>query len=86
MRVRPQRPTDRRSRTDRRAHIFGRQATEPAAEAPPVIEDEHRAERRHRESVAPEDQALYRCQCGFAFEAAVTTSVVCPHCGAPQAW
>ena len=35
---------------------------------------------------APEDQALYRCQCGYSFKAEVTTSVGCPHCGTDQAW
>jgi len=30
--------------------------------------------------------ASYVCLCGFAFAAAVSTSVRCPHCGEPQAW
>ena len=33
-----------------------------------------------------EDQALYACECGYAFRAEVTTSVGCPHCGTQQAW
>jgi len=33
-----------------------------------------------------EDIALYACGCGYAFKAAVTTSVGCPHCGTEQAW
>jgi hypothetical protein len=32
------------------------------------------------------DQAVYACQCGFVFEAPVSTSVGCPHCGGTQAW
>jgi predicted Zn-ribbon and HTH transcriptional regulator len=24
--------------------------------------------------------------CGFQFQAPVSTSVTCPHCGSPQAW
>jgi predicted Zn-ribbon and HTH transcriptional regulator len=52
---------------------------------PPPAE-EHPAERRHRECVAPEDTALYTCSCGFVFQAPVTTSVACPHCGSGQAW
>jgi hypothetical protein len=32
------------------------------------------------------DQAMYTCQCGFVFEAPVSTSVGCPHCGSTQAW
>jgi DNA-directed RNA polymerase subunit RPC12/RpoP len=29
---------------------------------------------------------VYSCGCGFVFEAQVSTSVDCPHCGGPQAW
>ena len=32
------------------------------------------------------DQAMYTCECGFVFEAPVSTSVGCPHCGSAQAW
>jgi len=32
------------------------------------------------------DSATYHCQCGFVFEAPVSTSVGCPHCGGTQAW
>jgi hypothetical protein len=32
------------------------------------------------------DEAVYSCQCGFVFEAPVSTSVGCPHCGGTQAW
>ena len=39
-----------------------------------------------RRGGGPEDLALYSCACGFAFKAAVTTSVGCPHCGTEQAW
>jgi hypothetical protein len=39
-----------------------------------------------RRGGGPEDRALYSCMCGFAFKAAVTTSVGCPHCGTEQAW
>jgi hypothetical protein len=33
-----------------------------------------------------QDTAVYNCRCGFVFEAAVSTSVGCPHCGGGQAW
>jgi hypothetical protein len=33
-----------------------------------------------------EDRALYTCHCGFVFDALVSTSVGCPHCGRTQAW
>ena len=32
------------------------------------------------------DRAVYKCQCGYVFEAPVCTSVGCPHCGGTQAW
>jgi hypothetical protein len=81
MRVRPLRPaTTTRPRTERRPHAFER-----PADAEPAV-DEHLAERRHRASVAPEDNAHYACSCGFSFQAAVSTSVCCPHCGTGQAW
>ena len=41
---------------------------------------------RRREGGAPQDQAVYTCSCGFVFEAHVSTSVGCPHCGGTQAW
>jgi hypothetical protein len=44
------------------------------------------AQARAKRSGGPEDVALYTCQCGFAFKAAVTTSVGCPQCGTDQAW
>jgi hypothetical protein len=94
MRVRPLRPTDRRARSERRPHVFGRpgdaeedESAPPADQEPePAPVDEHVAERRHRASVAPEDTAHYACACGFQFQASVSTSVRCPHCGAAQAW
>jgi hypothetical protein len=78
MRVRPLRPTDRRPLTERRPHVFVEPAPPVAA---PLL-----AERRHRASVAPEDTAHYGCSCGYQFQAAVSTSVACPHCGTAQAW
>ncbi|MGI8628822.1 MAG: hypothetical protein ACR2LV_01455 [Solirubrobacteraceae bacterium] len=42
------------------------------------------SDRRH--GGPPQDHALYNCQCGFVFQAPVTTSVGCPHCGNTQAW
>jgi hypothetical protein len=80
MRVRPMTPT--RARSERRPHVI--EARPVVAEAAPAAD--HPAERRHRASVSPEDSALYTCGCGFAFQAAVTTSVACPQCGSGQAW
>jgi hypothetical protein len=41
---------------------------------------------RAQRSGGPDDRALYRCGCGYAFTAAVSTTVGCPHCGQTQAW
>jgi hypothetical protein len=41
---------------------------------------------REREAGGPEDRACYRCSCGYVFEASVSTTVGCPHCGDAQAW
>jgi hypothetical protein len=41
---------------------------------------------RVRESGGPLDQAQYTCACGYVFDAAVSTTVACPHCGDGQAW
>jgi hypothetical protein len=41
---------------------------------------------RHRLAGGPEDRALYKCGCGHAFRADVSTSVGCPRCGSAQAW
>ncbi len=41
---------------------------------------------RRRELGPLHDQAEYTCQCGFVFQATVSTSVGCPHCGDIQAW
>jgi len=76
MRVRPLRQTTRRDHpAPRRAHLM-------SVPTPPELT----AEQRVRESGGPEDRAFYTCSCGYAFDAAVTTSVTCPHCGAGQAW
>jgi rubrerythrin len=76
MRVRPLRQAIRRDfPAPRRAHL-----------APVPTQSEHKAERRVRESGGPEDRAFYTCSCGYAFDADVSTSVVCPHCGTTQAW
>jgi hypothetical protein len=41
---------------------------------------------RKRHGGPPEDRAVYSCQCGYVFEAQVSTTVGCPHCGHIQAW
>jgi hypothetical protein len=43
-------------------------------------------EERVREAGGPEDSAHYTCCCGMVFQASVSASVACPHCGAHQDW
>jgi hypothetical protein len=94
MRVRPLTVT--RPRADRRPFaVVERPAPAPAPALAPAPEPtapavsaaaDHPDERRHRACVSPQDSALYTCGCGVAFQAAVSTSVACPGCGADQAW
>jgi hypothetical protein len=64
-------------------HVDDERAPEPAR---PRAERNLDAERRLRSSGGPDDRAHYRCGCGYVFEASVSTSVACPHCGTGQAW
>ena len=88
MRVRPKTnsPSTRRlPGPSRRSHARpAAPAPQPPEPAAPV--DDHPEERRARESGGPLDVAHYACECGFAFDAAVSTTVTCPHCGTGQAW
>jgi hypothetical protein len=52
----------------------------------PVVADALADEARLRDAGGPDDRALYRCGCGTAFRAEVSTSVSCPQCGGAQAW
>lgn len=69
-----------RSATWRRRAHNGRGAEHPVGAEP----EGSPRERRH--GGPTEDRALYTCECGYAFEAQVTTSVGCPHCARTQAW
>jgi hypothetical protein len=88
MRLRPPFPAERRTPTQRRPHVIGRPAPTTPAPARGAVHPDPRllAERRHRASVAPEDNALYLCGCGSEFSAAVSTTVTCPSCGSGQDW
>ncbi|HEX7292872.1 MAG TPA: hypothetical protein VF250_17250 [Conexibacter sp.] len=77
MRTRPQRLTSR-PRLGRRVASAG-DAVEAAAR-------EQQPQARERAAGGPEDRAAYRCTCGCVFEAPVSTTVGCPHCGGTQAW
>ncbi len=41
---------------------------------------------RERAAGGPQDRALYRCSCGYAFLATVEAGVHCPQCSAEQSW
>jgi hypothetical protein len=58
----------------------------PEGPQPEPPGDELADERRMRAAGGPADRAQYTCVCGFVFQADVSTSVACPHCGAAQAW
>jgi hypothetical protein len=61
----------------------------PLPEAPAVESPGPRPrgpEARERQAGGTQDQALFVCRCGSAFQAPVTASVRCPHCGESQAW
>jgi hypothetical protein len=86
MRVRITRPTEAGPRRSRR--IDHRRADAAPADPPaaPTTGDGLFAERRLREAGGPRDRAQYTCTCGYVFQADVSTSVACPHCGTAQAW
>jgi hypothetical protein len=73
----------RRHRQGRAEHPSLR--TTPVASADTGRPDSHHP-RRDRQPGPPQDHAIYNCHCGFVFQAAVSTSVGCPHCGGTQAW
>jgi hypothetical protein len=75
-----------------RRQVAGRGTSRPLADEPLsfAAEREPRApepdQARERSAGGPEDRASYHCACGFMFEASVSASVGCPHCGSAQAW
>lgn len=74
-------------RTDvqpRRTRVTDHRRPPAVAEQAPA--DDLADERRLRQSGGPHDHATYACTCGYVFDAAVSTSVACPHCGTGQAW
>lgn len=73
----------RRRREERPGHVAERG---DARNTPPEQTQTTGAVPRRREAGVTEDHAVYTCQCGFVFEALVSTSVDCPHCGGSQAW
>jgi acetyl esterase/lipase len=88
MRVRLTPRTDTPARRARGVHR--RSPVPPAvpatATAPVAVDRDLAAERRLRHAGGPRDRATYACTCGYVFDADVSTSVACPHCGTGQAW
>ncbi len=74
--------------TRRRRQGAGRsEAATRRYEAPAASRPDPAPPRGRRRELGPlQDQALYACACGYVFEATVSTSVDCPHCGDTQAW
>jgi hypothetical protein len=87
-RQRPAPRVPRRRRDQESGQVHERPVAEPEPEQAP--QDRSRLpngpENRERRTGGPQDQALYICRCGSAFQAVVSASVRCPHCGDPQAW
>ena len=67
-------PTSARRIERREAHVPARRAAARTGE------------QRTRAAGGPQDHALYRCDCGHAFDEDVSTHVACPRCGTDQAW
>ncbi|MHB8242141.1 MAG: hypothetical protein ACYDHN_09135 [Solirubrobacteraceae bacterium] len=84
MRARLLHPRGERRRPRRRGAQLVPQALPAGAQFLPRACDP--AVERVREAGGPVDKASYSCQCGYLFSAAVSATVVCPHCGADQAW
>jgi hypothetical protein len=92
MRVRPlsKTGTRRSASSTRRLHVVP--TAEPPAPRHPAAARSDRedarlaATHRQRQGGGPDDRAQYACSCGYLFEADVSTSVTCPHCGTGQAW
>src|ERR1019366_4494423 len=78
----------RRRRDARQPPAGSSEAAQRSASACPdtAAPSQNPPSRRRREAGPPPDLALYSCRCGFVFEASVSTSVGCPHCGSTQAW
>lgn len=73
-------------RERRRSRNARHESSSTSVSPPPLIDPSDPAVERVRRAGGPVDQASYSCECGMQFVAPVSTSVMCPHCRAPQAW
>ena len=84
----------RQKRSERRTRRHRHEGVRPAVAGAAPAEGQARLDessavarlKRPAHEALSGDAALYTCQCGFQFEATVSTSVGCPHCGGAQAW
>lgn len=67
-------------------HRARRRGQAEAVQVPTGTPRRDHAAQRVRDAGGPLDNACYTCGCGLWFQAPVSTSVTCPHCGAGQAW
>jgi hypothetical protein len=77
------RRTARRSRRRTAQQPTARTQAAPRIAASATVDN---AAQRVRDAGGPVDRASYSCACGLLFQARVSTTVMCPHCGAGQAW
>jgi hypothetical protein len=89
MKMRVSNPLSRRRLAvpPRTRHVDARTAERAAPDR--RSEERLAADRREqlvRESGGPQDTAIYACGCGYQFSASVEVTVICPNCGAEQAW
>jgi len=75
-----------RSKQRERSSSWRRRGHVARAPEHPVGAEPEGSPRERRHGGPSEDRALYSCECGYAFEALVTTSVGCPNCDRTQAW
>jgi hypothetical protein len=74
----------RHARLRGRTRVAQEPVVRPAQE--PIARAADTATQRVRDAGGPIDRASYTCECGLFFQARVSTTVMCPHCGAGQAW
>jgi hypothetical protein len=91
LRERPNGRPSRRGHERRAAPQRGTESRAPAGPVEPLASEGlalhcDPAVERARRAGGPLDNAVYTCGCGYLFSAAVSTTVVCPHCGCDQAW
>jgi hypothetical protein len=77
------RPTEILTRRRRTRDSSPSAARPPRQPTPPAATGATTAE---ASSGPAQDSAVYNCHCGMVFEAAVSTTIACPHCGDSQGW